>query len=61
MDVKHIHFPINLVWLKRDLRVTDHAPLDHAMRSSEPCLIFYIFEPELLNDPHYSARHWRFV
>ncbi|WP_087020140.1 cryptochrome/deoxyribodipyrimidine photo-lyase family protein [Thaumasiovibrio subtropicus] len=53
--------PINLIWLKRDLRLTDHAPLFNAARSGRPCLIVYIFEPMLLNDPHYDERHWRFV
>ncbi|CAM2996267.1 deoxyribodipyrimidine photo-lyase [Vibrio neptunius] len=36
---------INLVWLKRDLRLTDHAPLNAALRSGTPTLIFYVFEP----------------
>ncbi|KAF7769694.1 deoxyribodipyrimidine photo-lyase [Pseudoalteromonas citrea] len=52
---------INIVWLKRDLRLTDHAPLAEAMRSSLPVVLLYIVEPELLNDPHYDVRHWRFV
>ncbi|MDA0117730.1 cryptochrome/deoxyribodipyrimidine photo-lyase family protein [Vibrio sp. T11.5] len=52
---------INLVWLKRDLRLTDHAPLNAALRSGTPTLIFYVFEPDLLTNVHYSERHWRFV
>ncbi|MGZ7419182.1 deoxyribodipyrimidine photo-lyase, partial [Streptococcus pyogenes] len=26
-----------------------------------PLVILYLFEPLLLNDPHHSERHWRFV
>ncbi|MBQ4832152.1 deoxyribodipyrimidine photo-lyase [Pseudoalteromonas sp. MMG010] len=52
---------INIVWFKRDLRLSDHPPLKHAFASSLPTLLIYNFEPILLQDPHYSARHWRFV
>ncbi|MGB1543103.1 MAG: FAD-binding domain-containing protein [Spongiibacter marinus] len=52
---------IQLVWLKRDLRLSDHAPLANACAAGGPVLLLYIFEPELLADPHYDERHWRFV
>ena len=52
---------INIVWFKRDLRLHDHAPLSKAIEAAKPLLLIYIFEPELLADPHYSLRHWRFV
>lgn len=52
---------INIVWLKRDLRLTDHLPLLHALAAKEETLLLYIVEPILLEDPHYSERHWRFV
>lgn len=52
---------INIVWFKRDLRLSDHAPLKLAEPSGLPTLLLYIFEPILLEDPHYSERHWRFV
>ncbi|MBY5946923.1 FAD-binding domain-containing protein [Photobacterium rosenbergii] len=53
---------IQIVWLKRDLRLQDHAPLQQASSRSElPCLLLYIFEPMLLDNAHYSERHWRFV
>ena len=51
---------INVVWLKRDLRLTDHEPLNHSVENGLTLLI-YIFEPLLINDPHYDLRHWRFV
>lgn len=50
-----------VVWLKRDLRLTDHAPLAQAIQQNRPMILVYIFEPELLSDPHYDERHWRFV
>lgn len=55
------HQAINIVWFKRDLRLTDHAPLEAASESGLPCLLLYVVEPMLLNDPHYSLRHWRFI
>lgn len=52
---------INLVWLKRDLRLTDHPPLHQALASGTPTVLFYLFEPSLMANPHYDERHWRFV
>ena len=53
--------PINIVWFKRDLRLKDHAPLKRAAESDLPCLLVCLFEPSLVDDPHYDVRHWRFV
>jgi deoxyribodipyrimidine photo-lyase len=52
---------INVVWFKRDLRLSDHAPLRKAIEDGKPLLLIYIFEPELMSDKHYDIRHWRFV
>lgn len=52
---------VALVWLKRDLRLSDHEPIYFAAKSNVPILLLYCFEPILHNDPHYSARHWDFV
>ena len=52
---------INIVWFKRDLRLRDHAPLHDALAEKLPVILLYVFEPSVWNDPHYSARHWRFV
>ncbi|RXF06075.1 deoxyribodipyrimidine photo-lyase, partial [Pseudoalteromonas phenolica] len=52
---------ISVVWLKRDLRLTDHEPLLKAAQSGHAVLLVYCFEPMLLNDPHYKSRHWQFV
>ncbi|KZX58313.1 FAD-binding protein [Halioglobus sp. HI00S01] len=52
---------ISVVWFKRDLRLRDHAPLTNAIAAGRPVFLMYCFEPELVNDPRYSSRHWRFV
>ena len=51
----------NIVWLKRDLRLTDHLPLYNAIQKQEDFLILYIYEPSLMQDVHYDERHGRFV
>ncbi len=52
---------IALVWFKRDLRLSDHLPLKEAIASGNRLLLLYCFEPDLIDDPHYDLRHWRFV
>tara|TARA_R110000751_G_scaffold106568_1_gene202601 strand:+ start:26035 stop:27561 length:1527 start_codon:yes stop_codon:yes gene_type:complete len=52
---------VNIVWFKRDLRLLDHEPLMLALNSEVPTLLLYIFEPMLLNDAHYSERHFDFI
>ena len=52
---------INLYWFKRDLRIIDNVPLQISCDEECPTLLFYLFEPLLVNDSHYSKRHWTFV
>lgn len=52
---------LSIVWFKRDLRLTDHAPLQQALTAGRPLLLLYIAEPDLLRDAHYDLRHWRFI
>lgn len=52
---------MNVVWFKRDLRLQDHPVLAAAMGNGLPTLLLYVYEPMLLNDPHYSDRHFRFI
>ncbi|WP_417657561.1 FAD-binding domain-containing protein [Pseudidiomarina aestuarii] len=52
---------VAVVWLKRDLRLTDHEPLRRAIASERPVILFYCVEPDVVKAPHYDARHWRFV
>ena len=52
---------MNIVWLKRDLRVQDHAPFFHAENAGEDYLPIYIFEPSALSYPDSSLRHQQFI
>ena len=52
---------INIVWFKRDLRISDHAPLEAAAKQGGLTVLLYILDPDYINDTHYSARHWQFV
>ncbi len=52
---------VNIVWLKRDLRLEDHPPLHHAALDGHAVLLLYCFEPSLMKDEHYSERHFRFI
>ncbi len=52
---------INVVWFKRDLRLSDHEPLFRAQKSKLPTICFYCFEPELENYYDWDQRHARFV
>jgi len=52
---------MNVVWFKRDLRLFDNEALFRALESDNPTLLLYIFEPSLLNDHHYSQRHFDFI
>jgi deoxyribodipyrimidine photo-lyase len=51
----------NLVWLKRDLRTSDHAALHAAEEEGEAYRIICCFEPDLLSHPDTSLRHQQFV
>ena len=51
----------NIVWLKRDLRLTDHVPLFEATCRDVQFLVLYLYEPSLMNDSHTDERHWRFI
>lgn len=52
---------INIVWLKRDLRLQDHQALHEAERSEIPYIIIYLFEPSLIAYPDTSLRHLQFI
>lgn len=52
---------IHLVWLKRDLRLQDNEAIFNALQSGKRILLLYAFERLLMNDPHYSQRHWDFI
>ncbi len=52
---------INVVWLKRDLRLEDNEAIANALNSGKRTLLLYVFEHILLNDDHYSERHFNFI
>ncbi|MGB5226972.1 MAG: deoxyribodipyrimidine photo-lyase, partial [Eudoraea sp.] len=52
---------VNIVWIKRDLRLQDHEPLFMAEQASIPYLIIYMFEPSLIKHPDTSLRHLQFA
>ena len=51
---------VNIVWLKRDLRTSDHAPLAAAEEAGLPYMILFLFEPSMMRRPECSQRHVRF-
>lgn len=52
--------PVQLVWLKRDLRLVDHAPLAQAAARGPTCIL-YAYEPELWAQPESAACHLHFI
>lgn len=52
--------PMQIVWIKRDLRTRDHAPLAEAEASGLSYRVIFIFEPSMVAHPDYSDRHLRF-
>ena len=51
---------LNIVWFKRDLRVTDHLPLVRAVEHGM-VVPLYVIEPDFWSQPTSSARQWRFI
>ncbi len=52
--------PLQVVWLKRDLRLQDHAALCAAARQG-PLLVLYVIEPEYWQLADTSRRQWEFI
>jgi len=54
--------PSSVVWLKRDLRLRDHAPLAAAQGASGRCAAaLFIVEPEWLASPDFDGSHLDFA
>ena len=51
---------VNIVWLKRDLRTQDHAPLYVAEQLGIPYFIIYCFEPSIIEYQDSSLRYLKF-
>ena len=53
---EHRQMTAELVWFKRDLRITDHSPLVAAARRGQ-VICLYIYEPDLIGADDFSKRH----
>jgi deoxyribodipyrimidine photo-lyase len=53
--------PINIVWLKRDLRTQDHQGFSCAENANIDYRIVYFFEPNIIIYPDTSDRHLQFI
>lgn len=51
---------MNVIWFKRDLRLTDHLPLLNASKNGK-VLGIYIYESEVVNQPDFDAIHLQFI
>ena len=51
---------INIVWLKRDLRSSDHAAFAAAESDQLPYLTIFLLEPSIISYPDTSLRHLQF-
>jgi deoxyribodipyrimidine photo-lyase len=51
---------VQVVWLKRDLRLRDHAALARAAAAG-PVLVVYVHEPALLRSPEFDSSHLVFI
>lgn len=52
--------PIDIVWMKRDLRRHDHLPWHYAEQGGRPYIVLFLFEPDLLEHADTSLRHMQF-
>jgi deoxyribodipyrimidine photo-lyase len=52
---------VSVVWFKRDLRVTDHAPLVAACASEAPVVALFLAEPSVFTAEDADPSHWAFV
>ena len=53
--------PIDVVWLKKDVRLHDHGPLLSIAQSSRQCIILYLYEPDQLSEKTVHGSHIAFV
>ncbi len=51
----------DIVWFKRDLRISDNTALSLACQSNNNLILLYILEPKLWQQPDMSKRHYEFL
>ena len=56
-----VQFERSLVWFRRDLRVSDHAALHHALRSSRAVYCVFVFDTAILRDLPRRDRRLEFI
>lgn len=52
---------MDIVWLKRDVRLHDHGPFAEVARSKNPFVILYLYEPDQLAEPTVHGSHLLFI
>ena len=52
---------ISICWIRRDLRLTDHAALYHALKGEFPVLVLFIFDKNILDDLHKNDARVTFI
>lgn len=52
---------LTVFWFKRDLRIEDNDAFTAAVSEDNPLLCVYFMEPSLIQDAHYSERHFNFI
>ena len=54
-------FSCGLVWLRRDLRVTDHAALHQALKHCQRVHVVFVFDTEILDKLPRADRRVEFI
>ena len=52
---------MDIIWLKKDVRLHDNAPLSLISTTNRPCLILYLYEPDQLSEKTVHGSHVAFV
>ncbi|KAL7518472.1 hypothetical protein ACHAWX_003294, partial [Stephanocyclus meneghinianus] len=54
--------PIDVIWLKKDIRLHDHGPLSIIAQSSpRQCIVLYLYEPDQLCEKTVHGSHIEFI
>ncbi len=51
---------VEVVWFKKDLRVSNHRPLIEAAKRGR-CLCLYVYEPEIIQSEEFDSSHLKFI
>mmetsp|Transcript_1618 Transcript_1618/g.2949 ORF Transcript_1618/g.2949 Transcript_1618/m.2949 type:complete len:710 (+) Transcript_1618:202-2331(+) len=52
---------MEIIWLKRDVRLNDHGPFAQVVKSNRPLIILYNYEPDQLSEHSVHGAHVSFV